>query len=105
MKTPFTGRLDDMHWREEEENCNCQIFLDEAERYGFLAGMYWPNKTLAPWHMQAEINGEIVNFWPHTGKTHVEFGPKITDGFSIVFHKLAHQAKNDDNFSLIEDYQ
>ena len=34
---------------------------------------FFPNIEKSPWHVQAEINGTLVNFWPHTMKWQEEY--------------------------------
>lgn len=35
----------------------------------------WPNALTAPWHVQARINGHVLDFWPHLLKGRMDGKP------------------------------
>ena len=54
--------------------------------------LFFANYDKAPWHVQAEINGITLNFYPHTMKAYSdEFGRK-EDIHEII--EMIHDAKD-----------
>lgn len=33
---------------------------------------FWPNYDNAPWHVQARVNGYIINFWPCSNRANID---------------------------------
>lgn len=61
---------------------------------------YWPQYDAAPWHVQAEINGEKYSFWPHVMKANKD-GCLSVEGAMRV-RLLIEEALKDDDIQLIE---
>jgi hypothetical protein len=40
--------------------------------YRIMVPFRYPNVKLAPWHIQAKVNGHVINFWPHLLKCYCE---------------------------------
>ena len=61
---------------------------------------FWPQYYLAPWHVQAEINGEKYNFWPHVMKANKDGTLSVEGAFRVRL--LIEEALKDDDVILIE---
>lgn len=56
--------------------CDFQTIIDATHIAGDL---FFPNVEKAPWHVQAEINGVTMNFYPHKMLAYADgFGTKTT---------------------------
>ena len=102
----FTGFLTDMYYRDDWERQNAKNFIFCAIDHGIENDLFWPNYQSAPWHLQAEINGYVINFWPHKEKAHVAYESKVAYGLPAMFDTV-RRVQNDtlDDFDLVEREQ
>ena len=62
-------------WRSKPSHEPCIMAFERIVR-DFDLRLTWPNRRLAPWHVQAVVgaddpNPQTINFWPHLLKAHV----------------------------------
>lgn len=63
---------------------------------------FQPRPDVAPWHVQAEVNGFLMNFWPHLLKANFD-GEKSVTGYDNI-QRLVGEARNaPDDEELVED--
>ena len=55
---------------------NCAAFRGLMARFPQL-NFHQPSPEKAPWHVQCQVGGIILNFWPHTGKAQREYCPSV----------------------------
>ena len=105
-------------WKSDPDDLfmeNVTAFRKIVQLYDYGTEFYFPNYREAPWHVQAEIGGEKINFWPHKMKAHVEYrkGGAVEGRYAIIdlineqIAKDADGASNpdywsDDEFDLFE---
>ena len=61
---------------------------------------YAPSPILAPWHIQAEINGITLDFWPHKLKGRLGH-EKSKQGY-VALQRLIGRARAEEKIDLIE---
>lgn len=92
---------------------NCLAFHRIVQLYEKNISFYFPNKTKAPWQLQANIGGENVNFWPHKMKAHVEYSatPSVEGYYEVInlineqFAKEPERREGgDDNWTIDDDF-
>ncbi len=54
-----------LYWRDDDQAALCAEFLAMTEEIGITDKLFFPNKAKAPWHVQAHVNGTLINFYPH----------------------------------------
>ena len=62
---------------------------------------FQPQPLKAPWHVQAEVNGYVLNFWPHRLKGNFD-GEKAVQGYRAL-QALIGEAREDKDDELLED--
>lgn len=62
---------------------------------------YQPQPILAPWHVQAEINGVLVNMWPHLLKGNIA-GCKAVVGYEALQRLIGEARADDSDIDLLE---
>jgi len=102
--TPFTSDAKDLYFRDETEHQNCVDFVTAFAKNVWLQSLYWPNKSLAPWHLQMKVDGSVINFWPHKMKAHVAEESKTAQGIWEVVATV-HRVKREslEDFDVLED--
>jgi hypothetical protein len=101
--TPFTGNVEDLYFRYDEDRNCCLDFVEAFSKNKWLQSLYWPNKLKAPWHLQMKVNGRLINFWPHRMKAHVaeESGSAHTIA-QIVATVRRIEKEADEDFDVVE---
>lgn len=67
---PFTCYGDD------DLGVACSWFWELVDRFDL--DPWQPSPDAAPWHVQAKVNGVLVNFWPHKNKMQVDGMPSVS---------------------------
>jgi hypothetical protein len=67
----------DEGWANVEEFCAIMEMFPAVE-------FFHPNYDEAPWHVQAEIDGVIYNFWPHVMKAQQEYCKSVQGSRKIT---------------------
>ena len=88
----FVGKWD--FYRENVETFK-QIVSENPEMEFFQ-----PSPHVAPWHVQAIINGMVLNFWPHKLKVQVE-GEKSREGAKAIRRAL-REAQDEQDFPMVD---
>ena len=93
----------------EDQAHNCEIVAGVLRRFPDVE-TYFPNRAKAPWHVQARIpsaTGEdiVLNFWPHKCKAQRDgcYAVEGEDAITGLIREVIHDAKNAEDFDLIED--
>ena len=83
-----------------EHDNNLQDFETIINATDIRDDLYFPNHAKAPWHVQAEINGFEVNFWPHVMKAYCTgFGTAEELGEII---SMVHEVIDEGDVELVE---
>ena len=95
-------------WKSDPDDLfmeNVTAFKKIVQLYAYGTEFYFPNYRDAPWHVQAEIGGEKVNFWPHKMKAHVEYrqGGAVEGRYAII-DLINDQIAKDADSSSNPDY-
>ena len=99
----FTGLPEDMYARYDDHDKNNRDFIAAAFENNIIGKLFWPNYEAAPWHLQMEINDQLINFWPHKGKAHVAYESKVAYGLSDMFATVRRVATESlEDFDLVE---
>lgn len=86
--------------RRVEHDDNLQDFETIINATDIRDDLYFPNHDKAPWHVQAEINGFEVNFWPHVMKAYCKgFGTAEELGEII---SMVHEVIDEENVEVVE---
>lgn len=102
----FTGLPEDMYARYDDHDKNNRDFIAAAFENNIIGKLFWPNYEAAPWHLQMEINDQLINFWPHKGKAHVAYESKVAYGLSSMFATVRRVATESlEDFDLVEKEQ
>lgn len=84
-RRPFTGRPEDMYARDDNQDQSNRAFVVAAYDNGIIDKLFWPNYDAAPWHIQMEVNSQVINFWPHREKAHVSSESNVAHGIEGMF--------------------
>lgn len=87
------------YWKHPHEEENVETFKRLVRANPDLI-FFQPSPRLAPWHVQTEIRGVLINFWPHRMKGQRMDG-KARTGYGAL-QRLIDQAKNDRDFHVID---
>jgi hypothetical protein len=105
-KTPFTGLPQDMYARDDEQDQSNRDFIVAAYDNNIISELFWPNYKAAPWHLQMEVSGQIINFWPHKEKAHVAYESKVAYGLQEMFATVRRvQGETVEDFDVVEREQ
>lgn len=63
---------------------------------------FQPSPIAAPWHVQAEVNGTLLSFWPHKLKGRAEGTNEKTRGGRRHLQMLVDRALRDEDFAVID---
>lgn len=63
---------------------------------------FQPQPTKAPWHVQAEVNGQLLSFWPHMMKGRAEKGGEKTRAGRKHLQSLVDRARAREDFRVID---
>ena len=80
---------------------NCAAFRGLMARFPQIE-FFQPSPEKAPWHVQANICGTVLNFWPHTAKAQREYCPSVVGWAAAEVLIEETLAKSEDDVSLIE---
>jgi hypothetical protein len=105
-KRPFTGLPEDMYARCDDHDQSNRDFIAAAYDNNIISKLFWPNYEAAPWHLQIEINDQLINFWPHKAKAHVADESKVAYGLQSMFATV-RRVENEtlEDFDLVEREQ
>ena len=105
-RRPFTGKPEDMYARYDDHDQNNRNFIVAAFENNIIGKLFWPNYEAAPWHLQMEANGQLINFWPHKGKAHVAYESKVAHGLQSIFDTVRRvESETLEDFELVETGQ
>ena len=93
------------YFKSEGQRYAVERFIEIAKEEGIIGDLYWPNKDKAPWHLQATVGKEKMNFWPHVMKSHVEYTKDVAVGFKAMraMIRAAKIGEEDDDFDVFDD--
>lgn len=60
-----------------------------------------PNLEVSPWHVQCELNGLLVNWWPCAGKAQIESEMAVYGEENV--RQLVLRCKQHTEFDLIDE--
>ena len=88
-----------LYWKHPHEEENVEVFK-RFMRANDDVTFYKPAPMTAPWHVQAKVNGVLINFWPHRMKGQRD-GDKSRTGYSAM-QRLIDDAKSHVDFNVID---
>lgn len=80
---------------------NCAAFRGLVARFPQV-GFFQPSPEKAPWHVQCQIEGIFLNFWPHTGKAQREYCPSVVGCAAAESLIQSTLAEASDDLDVIE---
>tara|TARA_R110000851_G_scaffold97428_1_gene211125 strand:+ start:8808 stop:9101 length:294 start_codon:yes stop_codon:yes gene_type:complete len=83
-----------------EHDDNLQDFETVINATDIRDDLYFANYEKAPWHVQAEINGFEVNFWPHTMKAYCS-GFGTVEGLQAIINMI-NEVNDEENVEMVE---
>jgi len=102
--TPFTCDAEDLYFLCDDHYQNCLDFVLSCNEHNITQSLYWPNRSAAPWHLQMQLNGRLINFWPHKMKAHVADESRSVEGIQEVFATIRRVERDTlEDFDLLED--
>lgn len=103
-KRDFTGLPEDMYAVSEEHDQNNRDFILCAYENNITSLLFWPNYEAAPWHLQAVVGEQLINFWPHKAKAHVAYESQVAYDLQAVFETVRRvQNETLEDFNVVED--
>lgn len=101
MKTPFlVGESAWLPPSKEYLRPNIKMFTKLRQAFPNIE-FYYPNKEVAPWHIQAKVNETVINFWPHFAKGGFSGDKSVTGRDALM--ALLEQAELAEEVALLED--
>lgn len=72
-------KISDLYWNRKTNKGypECADFLVMLRKSPYANEFYFPNWEKAPWHLQAKINGSIIDVWPHKRKWRSDNSPAV----------------------------
>lgn len=83
-----------------DKKLNARRFHEEVMLVNDDLVFVCPDVENAPWHLQAEVNGQIMNFWPTAMKANVEFDRSVAGAEKI--NALIDKVRNDETEDLVD---
>ena len=101
MKVSLPQGRFDVHCSKLEHELGKHVFIKIAHTYPTLT--FFKPSEKAPWHIQAELNGQLLNFWPTKNRASIE-GEKAVEGYKAICAKIDEAAnENPDDWNPIDE--
>ena len=93
------------YFKNETQRYYVETFIEMAQEEGILRDLFWPNRREAPWHLQAKVGNNLMNFWPHVMKSHIQYTKDVAVGFRAMqaMIRAAKIGEEDDDFDVFDD--